>query len=146
MWKLPYLIKNTYIYLSFLVFADNPIEENKTTVERLVEKIIPSSSRSVVNTKRKAKKLVFPGPTIQDSEGEYLSLDFHIKNFECHETFLLSHLWLLEEDTSTPSNQIEPDSEVELIPQKGKEREESPVEQNLNKKVPYPKGQCQKCA
>ncbi|MBW0500013.1 hypothetical protein O181_039728, partial [Austropuccinia psidii MF-1] len=49
------------------------------------------------------------------------------------------------EAPNTPSNQMELDSEVELIPQKGKEREISPVEQNPHKEVPYPKGKSQKC-
>ncbi|MBW0562872.1 hypothetical protein O181_102587, partial [Austropuccinia psidii MF-1] len=40
---------------------------------------------------------------------------------------------------NTPSNQMQMDSEVELIPQKGKERAISPVEQNPHKEVPYPK-------
>ncbi|MBW0571208.1 hypothetical protein O181_110923 [Austropuccinia psidii MF-1] len=104
MWKLPYLIKNntfckkTYIYLLFLVFADNPTEDNQTIVERLVEESCPSSPTPIINKKKKAKKLVFPGPTIQEPE---------------------------EEDPNTPSNQMEVDSEVELIPQKGKEREKA---------------------
>ncbi|MBW0589501.1 hypothetical protein O181_129216, partial [Austropuccinia psidii MF-1] len=45
-----------------------------------------------------------------------------------------------EEVTNTPSNQMELDSELELIPQKGKERAKYPVEQNPHKEVPYPKG------
>ncbi|MBW0521809.1 hypothetical protein O181_061524 [Austropuccinia psidii MF-1] len=72
MWKLPYLLKNktsykkTYIYLSFLVF-----EDNQTAVKRLVEETSERSPEPVVNKKRKAKKLVFPGPTVQDSEEEF---------------------------------------------------------------------------
>ncbi|MBW0513162.1 hypothetical protein O181_052877 [Austropuccinia psidii MF-1] len=38
---------------------------------------------------------------------------------------------------------MELDSEVELIPQMGKEREKSPVEQNPHKEVPYSKGKSQ---
>ncbi|MBW0540879.1 hypothetical protein O181_080594, partial [Austropuccinia psidii MF-1] len=74
--------------------AENPTEDNQTTVEKLVEETRPSSSTPVVNKKKKAKK----GPTIQDSE---------------------------EEDPNTSSNQMELDSEVELIAQKGKERAKS---------------------
>ncbi|MBW0470535.1 hypothetical protein O181_010250, partial [Austropuccinia psidii MF-1] len=99
-------------------FADNPAEENQTTVERLVEETYPSSPTPIVNKKKKAKKLVFPGPTIQDSG---------------------------EEDLNTTSNQMEVDSEVELISQKVKEREKSTVEQNPHKEVPYPKGKSQIC-
>ncbi|MBW0563261.1 hypothetical protein O181_102976 [Austropuccinia psidii MF-1] len=95
--------ENTYIYLSFLVFEDNPTEDNKITVERLVEETCPSSPTPVIGKKRKERKLVFPRPNIQDSE---------------------------EEDHNTPSNQMELDSELELIPQKGKEGEKFPVEQN----------------
>ncbi|MBW0568499.1 hypothetical protein O181_108214, partial [Austropuccinia psidii MF-1] len=51
----------------------NPKEDNKTTVERLVDKPWQSSPTPVVNKKRKAKKSAFPGPTIQDSEGGNLS-------------------------------------------------------------------------
>ncbi|MBW0482043.1 hypothetical protein O181_021758 [Austropuccinia psidii MF-1] len=71
----------------------------------------------IVIKKKKAKKLDSPAPTIQDSEGEA---------------------------PNTPSNQKELDSEVELIPQKGKERAKSPVEWNPHKEVPYPKGKSQK--
>ncbi|MBW0501111.1 hypothetical protein O181_040826, partial [Austropuccinia psidii MF-1] len=99
-------------------FEDNSIGENQATVERLVEETCPSSPTPIVTKKKKAKKLDFPGPTIQDSE---------------------------EEASNTPSNQMELDSEVELIPQKGKERAISPVEQNPHKEVPYPKGKSQKC-
>ncbi|MBW0568007.1 hypothetical protein O181_107722, partial [Austropuccinia psidii MF-1] len=49
------------------------------------------------------------------------------------------------EDPNNPSNQMELVSEVELIPQKGKEREKSPVEQNPHKEMPYPKGKSRKC-
>ncbi|MBW0474033.1 hypothetical protein O181_013748, partial [Austropuccinia psidii MF-1] len=84
-------------------FADNSTEDNQTTVERLVEETCPSSPTPIVNKKKKAKKLGFPGPTIQDSE---------------------------EKDPNTPSNQMEVDSEIRLIPQKRKERAKSPVEQN----------------
>ncbi|MBW0535724.1 hypothetical protein O181_075439, partial [Austropuccinia psidii MF-1] len=76
------------------------------------------SPTPVLNEKKKPKKLVFQGPTIQDSE---------------------------EEDPNTLSNQMELDSEVELIPQKGKERGKSPVEQNPHKEVPYPKDNSHKC-
>ncbi|MBW0492588.1 hypothetical protein O181_032303, partial [Austropuccinia psidii MF-1] len=98
--------------------ADNPTEDNQTIVERLVEETCPSSSTPISNKKKKAKKLVFPGPTIQDSE---------------------------EEDPSTPSNQMEVDSEVELIFQKVKERAKSPVEQNAHKELPHSKGKSQIC-
>ncbi|MBW0571966.1 hypothetical protein O181_111681, partial [Austropuccinia psidii MF-1] len=93
-------------------FADNPEEDNQTTVERLVEETCPSFPTPVLNNEKKAKKLVFPGPTIQDSE---------------------------EENLNTPSNHMEVDSEVELIPQKGKERIKFPVEQNPHKEIPYSK-------
>ncbi|MBW0593383.1 hypothetical protein O181_133098, partial [Austropuccinia psidii MF-1] len=79
-------------------FPDNPTENNQTAVERLVEETPPSSPTPIVTKKNKAKKLDFPGPTIQDSE---------------------------EEVPNTPSNQMELDSEVELIPQKGK-KEQNP--------------------
>ncbi|MBW0590577.1 hypothetical protein O181_130292 [Austropuccinia psidii MF-1] len=97
--KLPCLLKkNTsykknYIYLSLLLLEDNPTENNQTPVERLVEEASQSSPTPVFNKKRKAKKLVFPGPTVQDSERDALH---------------------------TPSNHVELDSELELIPQKGK--------------------------
>ncbi|MBW0500379.1 hypothetical protein O181_040094, partial [Austropuccinia psidii MF-1] len=81
-------------------------EDNQTTVEGLLEEAFPSSPTPVVNKKKKARKLVFPAPTIQDSE---------------------------EEDLNTPSNQMELDLEVELISQKGKERAKSPVEHNPHK-------------
>ncbi|MBW0506045.1 hypothetical protein O181_045760, partial [Austropuccinia psidii MF-1] len=71
----------------------NPSEDNQNTVERLVEGLCPSSPTTTVIKKKKAKKLDFQAPTIQDSE---------------------------EEVPNNPSNQIELDSEVELIPQKGK--------------------------
>ncbi|MBW0582066.1 hypothetical protein O181_121781, partial [Austropuccinia psidii MF-1] len=99
-------------------FEDNPTEDNQTTVERLVEETFPNSPTPIVMKKKKAKKLDLPGPTIQDSE---------------------------EEVPNTLTNQMELDSEVELIPQKGKESEKSPVEQNPHKEVPYPKGKSQKC-
>ncbi|MBW0592597.1 hypothetical protein O181_132312, partial [Austropuccinia psidii MF-1] len=99
-------------------FSDNPAEENQTTVGILVEETFPSSPTPIVIKKKKAKKLEFPGPTIQESE---------------------------EEVPNNPSNQMELDSEVELIPQRGKERAKSPVEQNPHKEVPYPKGKSQKC-
>ncbi|MBW0556537.1 hypothetical protein O181_096252 [Austropuccinia psidii MF-1] len=108
-----------YLYLFvFSVFAENPTEDNQTTVDRLVKETCPSSPTPIVTKKKKSKKLDFPGPTIQDSE---------------------------EEDPNTPSIQIELDSEVELIPQKGKERAKSLVDQNPHKEVPYPKGKSQKC-
>ncbi|MBW0578573.1 hypothetical protein O181_118288, partial [Austropuccinia psidii MF-1] len=90
----------------------NPTEDNQTTVETLVEEACPSSPTPIVIKKKKDKKLDFPGPTIQDYE---------------------------EEVPNTSYNQMELDSEVELIPQKGKERQKSPVEQNPHKEVPYPK-------
>ncbi|MBW0568226.1 hypothetical protein O181_107941, partial [Austropuccinia psidii MF-1] len=99
--------------------SDSPAEDNQTTVERSVEETCPSSLTPIINKKKKAKRLVFPAPTIQDSE--------------------------VEEDTNTLSNRMEVDSEVELIPQKGKERAKSPVKQNPHKEVPYPKGKSQKC-
>ncbi|MBW0469545.1 hypothetical protein O181_009260 [Austropuccinia psidii MF-1] len=80
----------------FLLFEDNPREDNQTTVERLVEETCPSSPTPVFNSKRKARKLVFPRPTLPDSE---------------------------EEDPNTATNQMKLDSEAEMIPQKGKERE-----------------------
>ncbi|MBW0585051.1 hypothetical protein O181_124766 [Austropuccinia psidii MF-1] len=91
------------------------------TVERLVEEAYLSSPTPIFNKKKKANKLFFQGPTIKDSEGK------------------------LEEDPNTPSNQMEEDSEVELISQKGKGRVKSPVEQNPHKEVPYPKGKSQMC-
>ncbi|MBW0581951.1 hypothetical protein O181_121666, partial [Austropuccinia psidii MF-1] len=51
-------------------FVDNPTEDNQTTVERLVEEAFPSSPTTIATKKKKAKKLDFPGPTIQDSEGK----------------------------------------------------------------------------
>ncbi|MBW0589594.1 hypothetical protein O181_129309, partial [Austropuccinia psidii MF-1] len=98
-------------------FEDNSTESNQATAERLVEETCPSSPTPIVIKKKKAKKLDFPGPTIQDSE---------------------------EESPNTPSNQMELYSEVELIPQKGEERSTSPVEQNPHKEVPYAKGKSQK--
>ncbi|MBW0502816.1 hypothetical protein O181_042531 [Austropuccinia psidii MF-1] len=88
-----------YIYLSFLFFEDNPTNNNQTTVERLVEEPCESFPTPVVNKRRKAKKLVFPAPTIQYSEEEY---------------------------PNTSSNHMDLDPEVELIPQKGRERERIP--------------------
>ncbi|MBW0534056.1 hypothetical protein O181_073771, partial [Austropuccinia psidii MF-1] len=41
---------------------------NQATVERLVEETCPSSPTPIVINKKKAKKLNFSGPTIQDSE------------------------------------------------------------------------------
>ncbi|MBW0559994.1 hypothetical protein O181_099709, partial [Austropuccinia psidii MF-1] len=107
-----------FVYLSFLVFEDNQTESNQATVERLVEETFPSSQTQIVIKKKKANILDFPVPTIQDSE---------------------------EEAPNTPYNQMELDSEVELTPQKGKERAISPVEQNPHKEVPYPKGKSKKC-
>ncbi|MBW0584911.1 hypothetical protein O181_124626 [Austropuccinia psidii MF-1] len=112
------LKKELYLFV-FLVFEDNPEEDNQTTVERLVEETFPSSPTPVFNKKKKAKKLVFPGATIQDSE--------------------------VEADCNTPFNKMEEDSEVELISQKGKEREKFPVEQNPHKEVQHPKGKSQIC-
>ncbi|MBW0533304.1 hypothetical protein O181_073019, partial [Austropuccinia psidii MF-1] len=100
-------------------FADNPAEDNQTTVARLVDETFSSSPTPIINKKKKAKKSVSPEPTIQDSE---------------------------EEDHNTPYNQMDVDSEVELIPQKGKERANSPVEQNPHKDMPYPKGKSQICS
>ncbi|MBW0562631.1 hypothetical protein O181_102346, partial [Austropuccinia psidii MF-1] len=80
-------------------FSDNPEEDNQTTVERFVEESCQCSRTPVVSKKKKAKKLVFPGPTIQDSEKEV---------------------------PNTPSNQMEMDSEEELIPQKGKRKGKIP--------------------
>ncbi|MBW0494342.1 hypothetical protein O181_034057 [Austropuccinia psidii MF-1] len=107
-----------FISSTWKVFSDIPAEDNQTTFERLVEETIPTSPPPIVIKKKKAEKLDFPGPTIQYSE---------------------------EEVPNTPSNQMELDLEVELIPQKGKEREKSPVEQNPHKEVPYPKGKSHKC-
>ncbi|MBW0535575.1 hypothetical protein O181_075290, partial [Austropuccinia psidii MF-1] len=92
-------------------FEDNSTEDNQATVERLVEETCPTSSTPILIKKTKAKKLDFPGPTVQDSE---------------------------EEAPNTPSNQMELDSEVEVIPQKGKEREKSPVEQIHTRKCVIP--------
>ncbi|MBW0542791.1 hypothetical protein O181_082506, partial [Austropuccinia psidii MF-1] len=89
----------------------------KPLLKFLVEETCERSPTPVFTKKKKAKKLFFPGPTIQDSE---------------------------EEVPNTPSNQIELESEVELIPQKGKERAKSPVEQNPHKEVPYPKDKSQR--
>ncbi|MBW0592781.1 hypothetical protein O181_132496, partial [Austropuccinia psidii MF-1] len=100
-------------------FEDNPTEDNQTTVERLVKETCQSFPTPIITKKKKAKKLDFSGPTIQDSE---------------------------EEAPNTPSNQMELHSEVELIPQRGKGRAISPVEQNPHKEVPYPKGKSQKCS
>ncbi|MBW0543835.1 hypothetical protein O181_083550, partial [Austropuccinia psidii MF-1] len=99
-------------------FEDNQTEQNQTTVERLVEENCQSSPTPLVIKKKKDRKLDFLGPTIQDSE---------------------------EEAPNTKSNQIELDSEVELIPQKGKERAKFPVEQYPHKEVPCRKGKAQKC-
>ncbi|MBW0543146.1 hypothetical protein O181_082861, partial [Austropuccinia psidii MF-1] len=99
-------------------FEDNPTEDNQTTVERLVEEACPSSPTPIIIQKKKAKELDFPGPTIKESE---------------------------EEVPNTPSNHMKLELEVELIPQKGKEREKFPVEQNPHREVPYPKGKSQKC-
>ncbi|MBW0568231.1 hypothetical protein O181_107946 [Austropuccinia psidii MF-1] len=74
------------------MFADNPTVHNHTTVERLVEETCPSCPTPVFNKKRKAKKLVFPGATVQDSE----------------------------EDPKNSSNQMGVEPEVEMIPKKGK--------------------------
>ena len=80
---MPYLLKNntsyikTYIYLSFLVFEDNPTEDSQANVERLVEETCQSSTTPVITKRKKAKKLDFPRPTIQDSEGEHLFLNCH---------------------------------------------------------------------
>ncbi|MBW0593665.1 hypothetical protein O181_133380 [Austropuccinia psidii MF-1] len=52
------------------MFEDNPTEENQATVERLAEETCPSSPTQIVIKKKKDKKLDFPGPTIQDYEGE----------------------------------------------------------------------------
>ena len=54
------------------MFEDNPTEDNQTTVERLVEETCQSSPTPIISKRKKAKKFDFPGPTIQDSEGEYL--------------------------------------------------------------------------
>ncbi|MBW0589807.1 hypothetical protein O181_129522 [Austropuccinia psidii MF-1] len=99
------------------MFAENPAEDNKTTVKGLGKENCPSSPTPVVNKKKKGKKLAFPGPIIKDSE----------------------------EEPNSPFNQMELDSEVDLIPQKGKEREKYPVEQNPHKEVPYTKGKSKKC-
>ncbi|MBW0501468.1 hypothetical protein O181_041183 [Austropuccinia psidii MF-1] len=115
--KITLLKKGLYLFV-FLVFADNPAKDNQTTVEKLVGKKFPGFLTPIAIKKKKAKKLVFPGPTFQGSE---------------------------EDDPNTPSNQMEVDSEVEFIPQKGKERTKFPVEQNAHKEVPYPKGKCQIC-
>ncbi|MBW0518215.1 hypothetical protein O181_057930 [Austropuccinia psidii MF-1] len=80
----------------------------------MVKESCESSPTPVVNEKIKAKKSVFPGLTVQDSE---------------------------EEAPNTTSNQIKLDSEVELMPKKGKERERSPVEQKPHKEGTYPKDQ-----
>ncbi|MBW0549707.1 hypothetical protein O181_089422 [Austropuccinia psidii MF-1] len=93
--------KKTFIYSSLLVFEENPTEDNQVTVERLVEETCESSPKKTLNKKRKARKLVFPGHTVQDSK---------------------------EEVPNTPSNQMEVDSEVGMIPQWGKETQTSPVE------------------
>ncbi|MBW0548710.1 hypothetical protein O181_088425, partial [Austropuccinia psidii MF-1] len=77
-------------------FVDNPRHKNLTTVKRLVEEACQSSPMLIINKKRKANKLVFPGATVKDSE-----------------------VLLLEEDPNTPSNQKEVSSEVKMIPQKG---------------------------
>ncbi|MBW0506054.1 hypothetical protein O181_045769, partial [Austropuccinia psidii MF-1] len=105
------------IIVAYLVFADNPADDNQTTVARLVEETCPISPKPIVNNKKKSEKLFFLGLTIQDPQ---------------------------EEDANTPSNQMEVDLEVELIPQKGKEMAKSPVEQNPHKEVPYPKGKSQR--
>ncbi|MBW0587667.1 hypothetical protein O181_127382, partial [Austropuccinia psidii MF-1] len=55
------------------MFEDNPTEDNQTTVERLFEETCQSSPTPVFNRKENASKIVFPGPTIQDSEVENLS-------------------------------------------------------------------------
>ncbi|MBW0591244.1 hypothetical protein O181_130959 [Austropuccinia psidii MF-1] len=88
------ILKKELYWFVFLVFEDNPEQDNQTTVKRLVEETFPSSLTPFVNKKKKAKKLVFPGNTIQDSE--------------------------VEADCNTTFNQMEADSEVELISQKGK--------------------------
>ncbi|MBW0543839.1 hypothetical protein O181_083554, partial [Austropuccinia psidii MF-1] len=56
-------------------FSDNPTKDNQTTVERLVQEACPSSPTPVVNKRKRTKKLVFPGPTIQDFEDERGSQD-----------------------------------------------------------------------
>ncbi|MBW0536513.1 hypothetical protein O181_076228, partial [Austropuccinia psidii MF-1] len=98
-------------------FEDNSRGGNQATIEILVEETCPSCPKPIIIKKKKAKKLDFPGPTIQDSE---------------------------EEAPNTPSNKMELDSEVDLIPQKGKERAKFQVEKNPHKEVPYPKGKSQK--
>ncbi|MBW0594053.1 hypothetical protein O181_133768, partial [Austropuccinia psidii MF-1] len=49
-------------------FEDNPTENNKETVERFVEETFLSSPTPFFNKTTKAKKLLFSGPTVQDSE------------------------------------------------------------------------------
>ncbi|MBW0486447.1 hypothetical protein O181_026162, partial [Austropuccinia psidii MF-1] len=66
-------------------FEDSPTEINQTTVEILVEETCQRPPTPIVNKKRKANKLVFPAPAVQDSE---------------------------EEDPNTLSNHMELDSEV----------------------------------
>ena len=63
------------------MFEDNPTESNQATVEILVEETCPSSITPIVIKNKKAKKSDFPGPTIQDSEGEYLILNCHKEIF-----------------------------------------------------------------
>ncbi|MBW0520061.1 hypothetical protein O181_059776 [Austropuccinia psidii MF-1] len=105
-------------FLVQTLFEDNPTEENHTAVELLVEETCQSDPTPALHKTRRSKKLVFQGSTIQESE---------------------------EEDPNTPYNQMELKSEVELIPQKGKEEAKSPVEQNSLKEVSYPKDMSQKC-
>ena len=47
--------KKTYIYLSFLVFEDNPTEDNQATVERLVEETCQSSPTPVITKRKKLR-------------------------------------------------------------------------------------------
>ncbi|MBW0571976.1 hypothetical protein O181_111691, partial [Austropuccinia psidii MF-1] len=52
----------------------NSTERNQATVGRLVEETCPSSPNPIVIKKKKAKKLDFPGPNLQDSEGSQYSI------------------------------------------------------------------------
>ncbi|MBW0499875.1 hypothetical protein O181_039590 [Austropuccinia psidii MF-1] len=66
--KITLLKKDFYLFV-FLVFEDNPTEENQTIVERLVEETCRSSPTPIFIKKKKGQDLDFAGPTIQDSEG-----------------------------------------------------------------------------
>ncbi|MBW0488366.1 hypothetical protein O181_028081 [Austropuccinia psidii MF-1] len=99
-------MKDLYLFV-FSVFEDNQKEDNQTTAKRLVEETAQVPQHQLSLRKRKLRNYNFQDPPFRTLK---------VPN--------------------TPSNQMELDSEVELIPQKGKEREKSPAEHNIHKEVP----------